>query len=239
MAILEVFFVRHGLSCANVLGKKKFGHQYFYSDPELSAEGIKISKGLSDKLVERIYERWPARSHTYTVCSSQMMRAQETAFYMLASRFGSIKPINVVPHLGEIGISKDTYSMPQIEQYTILAKRNPAVVRQLIIGKDAREKQDVIHKAHMGKFLVWAKENLDFFHLGDDGIYRTVIFTHGFLLKRVFQLEEHMNNNNAIFTKIDLEKGDFTQIRKDMIYFNLNKSTSLGDCPDKCRITTC
>ena len=239
MAVLEVFFVRHGLSCANVLGKKKFGHQYFYSDPELSEEGIKISKSLSDKLVEHIYERWPKRAHTYTICSSQMMRAQETAFYMLASRSGDIKSINVVPHLGEIGISKDTYSMPIENQYEILANRNPAIVRQLLNGKDAREEQDILNKSHMGKFLKWAKENLGFFHLGEDGVYRTVIFTHGFLLKRVFQLDDHMNNNDAIYTKINLDDADLTRMRKDMIYYRLNKSTSLGLCPDKCRITTC
>lgn len=102
---VEIIFVRHGFSCANI--HKRFGGWWdkkvfsFISDPTLTSFGVATSRRLAPALRDAIAKRWPgakpvrgtpaddsnvaaAGAKPYTVGASVMLRAQETAFWMLA-----------------------------------------------------------------------------------------------------------------------------------------------------------
>ncbi len=57
--IVEIFFVRHGESCANAWQKEFLqGTQWTYQDPELTARGIQRSIDYSKPLLYLIDKFW-------------------------------------------------------------------------------------------------------------------------------------------------------------------------------------
>jgi len=230
--ILDIVFVRHGLSCANTLAKAKYGMHLLYPDPELAQKGVEMSKLLSSTLIKNIKSRW--NNEPYSIGSSQMIRAQETAYYMISSALG--KPINVMPHIGESGFSSDNYSLSIEKQHEILKKRDPEIIESLKKGKDGREIQTLWQKANISKFLEWAENNPSYFELGSDGHYRAVIFTHSHFLSHSFKMPKVLGNNDAIHSVIDTTKGD-SNLRFE--YWVLYRGTSDFLCPDKCRVSVC
>ena len=125
--IFDLIFVRHGFSCANALKAKSRVH-IFYSDPELTKVGIEISRSASSALIERVNALWG--DNPYVVASSQMIRAQETAYYMISSK--KDKPINIFPYISEKGFTRDNYAMPKDDQINILNQRNPHMIDLLM-----------------------------------------------------------------------------------------------------------
>ena len=231
--ILDVVFVRHGLSCANVLAKIPFGGHFLYPDPELTKQGIFMCKSLSATLVKNVYTIW--KDEPFSICASQMIRAQQTAFYMIASSLGA--PINVLPHISENGITTDNYALPQADQIHIMSDIEPPIVDLLLKGKDGRKKQSLFDKSNMKKFLEWVVDNPKYFSKGSDGVFRAVIFTHSHFLKTTFGLKFNMKNNEAIHAKIDTDKPDL--IGKRFEYWPVNKNFGLADCPNDCRFSYC
>jgi broad specificity phosphatase PhoE len=154
--IFDIIFIRHGLSCANVLSAKRPGFQLFYQDPELTLEGIYNSKDFSTDLIEYIHEAWGDEG--YTVGASQMIRAQETAFHMLASKID--RPIFVFPHIGEKPLSYDNYSLPRDQQRDIMQEKaiNKGILEKLIEANDFREPQTISEKSNFPKFIKWLKQ---------------------------------------------------------------------------------
>lgn len=231
--LLDVVFVRHGLSCANVLAKIPFGGHFLYPDPELTKQGIFMGKSLSATFIKNTFTIWG--DEPYSICASQMIRAQQSAFYMIASSLGA--PINVLPHIAETGITTDNYALPHAEQIHIMTDKDPAIVDLLLKGKDGRKKQSLFDKSNMNKFLAWATENPTYFAKGSDGVFRAVIFTHGHFLKGVFGLKFDMKNYEAIHTKIDTDKPE--SIKQRFQYWPIHKSFGLANCPNECLITYC
>jgi len=169
----------------------------------------------------------------FTVGSSQMIRTQETAYYMLAG--DTSIPIHILPHIAEKGISYDNFSLPKHAQYNILQQRNPAIISSLEAGLDAREKQTAFGKSNWNLFINWAINHPEFFHQGTDGIYRGVIFTHSKFLQSTFQLTEKIINNNGLHTIVDtnMQRKYPTYTRIDI--GEINPSS----CPDNCFISPC
>jgi len=192
----DLIFIRHAESCANIWKNKSKVQQFTYKDPEITEAGIKTSIRLRPKLLNEIKKRWG--NNQYTVGASQMIRAQETAYYMIANG----APINIIPHVGEEGVTADNYSLPKNKQYEIIGKRNPMIIASLNSGIDSREKQTYFGKSNMSEFMKWANNNLDKFGKGNDLIYRAVIFTHSHFLENSFKLG-HINNNSGISLSIN------------------------------------
>jgi len=231
--IFEIIFVRHGISCGNAWAQTAYGMQTLYPDPELSKSGVDRSKVLSASLVENLRVLWP--SEPFTVCASQMIRAQETAFYMLSSVLGL--PIHVIPHVGETGLTLDNFALKHVDQVHIMMKRNPAVVDMLIKGHDGRLPQTLWNKSNYDLFIQWALKHPDFFAIGSDGRYRAVIFTHSNFLKATFKMDKKLDNNTAIFTVIDTSKKSELQFE---YLTNHGLSTEvINDCPDGCLKSPC
>jgi broad specificity phosphatase PhoE len=230
--IYDLIFVRHGQSCANLLAKGGYGRQYLYKDPELSKQGVYVSKSLSASFIKNIYKRW--EGEPFSVCTSQMIRAQETAFYMIASSLAL--PINVLPHVGEKGITLDNYAFPIEKQLEIMLHRNPAIADLVLKGLDGREKQTLFEKANFKKFLTWASLHPEYFVKGSDGVFRGVIFTHSHYIKEAFGLNFDMKNNEAIHTRFDIQNPP-EKFRFE--YWPIHDVFSLDRCPDDCLISNC
>jgi hypothetical protein len=227
--ILDIIFIRHAQSCANIWKTKSKIRQITYKDPEITEAGIETSKRLSSVLKLKIKHLW--KNNPYTVGSSQMIRAQETAYYMTRA-----KSINIIPHIGETGLSLDNFAFSKEKQREIISKRNPNVIRSLDKGCDFREAQTINEKSNWLKFLNWVIKNPKCFAKGSDNVYRGIVFTHSHFLQNSFKLSksDKIKNNNGIHAIINTD------------YIVPNESNyrllSIGDTdnsngPDKCRIS--
>jgi len=220
----DLFFMRHAESCANIWKTKSRIQQHTYKDPEITEAGIQTSIRLRPGLLDRVRKQWG--NNQYTIGASQMIRAQETAYYMIANG----GPIHIIPHVGEAGITADNYSLPKDKQREIIGRRNPTILNSLDSGIDSREKQTYFGKSNWSEFMKWAKDNLDKFGKGDDQVYRAVIFTHSHFLENSFKLG-HSKNNSGVH--ITINTGD--NIKHSSIV-DMGK-INLGRGPDKCIIS--
>jgi len=231
----EIIFVRHGVSCANQTKKLRgYGLHTLYSDPELTKKGKEISIKLSTKLMENIDFKWKEKE--WTIGSSPMIRAQQTAYLMLAKDNG--KKITIMPHINETGITIDNNAMNKEKQKIIMNISTPGILSSL--GADERDKQTLYNKSNFMKFKQWiSKDGLQYFGKNKDNVYRSVIFTHNDYLKNVFKKyvkNIKFKNNNAVFFKLDTEKtgpDDITNIELNSI--NDINDKLLFECPDECR----
>jgi hypothetical protein len=237
----EIIFVRHAESCANVWKDQTLIGHIRYSDPEITKRGTSLSVARYPKLKEAIKKYLPS----YTVGASALMRAQQSAYYMLAKHVR--KPINVIPHVSEQGITTDNIPFEKSKQVAMLEKMDPKVVSALNKGKDARNEQTTLTKSNFKDFLKWAEDNPDFFAKGKDGVYRAVIFTHGKLLKSQFPLKnadpqtdnDKYNNNDFVVTAFGDEKeGSQVPQYPNFVYFDTSGiGSSEEECPgESCRL---
>ena len=224
--ILDLIFIRHAQSCANIWKNKSKIRQLTYKDPELTDAGVKTSIKFNPILQMKIKELW--NTQPYSICSSQMIRAQETAYYMA----GNNKPIHISPYIGEDGLSSDNYAFPKNVQRKILQTRNPEIIESLDKGIDLREKQTMSDKSSWSKFIAWANSNPKSFEKGNDGVYRAVIFTHSHFLQNAFKLskKDKIKNNNGLHSIIiDGAISKFTKLTTG--------DTLILNGPDKCRLS--
>jgi broad specificity phosphatase PhoE len=232
----EIFFVRHGVSCANQSKKLRGipGVHTFYPDPELTKKGKEIAVKLSTKLQENINSKWKEKE--WTIGSSPMIRAQQTAYLMLAKDSG--KKITVMPHVNETGITADNNAINKEKQKIIMNMTTPGILSNL--GADERDKQTLFNRSNFMKFKQWiSKGGLQYFGKNKDNVYRSVIFTHGHYLKLIFKKyikNIEFKNNDAIFFKLDTEKtgpDHITNIETNFI--NDYNDMEAFECPDECR----
>jgi len=182
--IINLIFIRHGY------------REYHFIDPGLSKIGIERSSKLSDKLINKIKDLW--KDEPYVIASSNMIRTQETAYYMLAEKVEM--PINIFPHIGEKGMSLDNIGYPRMKQREIIHERNSKIIELLDKGRDERGRQNFLNKSCWVDFINWTVKNLDLFECGSDVIYRAIIFTHSDFLRCLFKLPgEERGGFNSIY----------------------------------------
>ena len=199
MVRLEILFVRHGLSCANAWGHRSKLLELLYPDPELTRYGIRrsIEKGTNlNVFADRFFP-----DGRYAIGASCMIRAQQTAYHMLAQR--TKKPIHVIPHIGERMPAICNVPLPPEEQRSILGADVAAA-----LGVDARGDVGYTARADWDKFLTWADTlpiDSPFFTravtVHREPVLRAVIVTHSLYLQHVFH--EMLNNNDVLYAKID------------------------------------
>lgn len=99
---VNLYWIRHAYSCANILGKKGVVASALKSvvtiDPALSTEGVQQAKDLNTALQTDIFLKNPD-----IVLSSNLRRAMETAMYAFNDIVDSsnLVPIYIVPHISE------------------------------------------------------------------------------------------------------------------------------------------
>jgi hypothetical protein len=224
----DIIFIRHGLSCTNVIPKDK---KVKYFDPELTRVGIERSIELHSKLMDKINILW--KDQPYAIGASILMRAQETAYYMIAQQ--TQKPINIIPHVAEKNLSASNIVLSKIKQQEFLMKRNPEIMKLISMGKDGREHQNIFTKSNYELFLNWANQNTDFFEQGSDGVYRSIIFSHGVFLEVIFNgiIPENNDIFHAVINESNYDRPQFE-------YFKLKPiSDEKKTCPNDCRISYC
>jgi len=239
----EIIFVRHGESCANVWQDETLIGQLRYSDPELTKRGISRSTEKYSMLKKVIDEYLPS----YTIGASSMLRAQETAYYMLAKHVN--KPINIIPHLSEEGVTVNNIPYSKEKQKQLFEKIDPDIVDKITEGKDGRKSQSILNKASYSSFLKWAKKNPDYFEKGDDDVYRAVIFTHGKLLRNVFPLKNAIppvkthkkyDNNDFILLSIgDVDETSKIPHEPHFLYFSTSSIKGTPESEEGCPAENC
>lgn len=199
MVRLEVLFVRHGLSCANAWGHRSKVLEVLYPDPELTRYGIRRSiekGGILKTFADRFFP-----DGRYSIGASCMIRAQQTAYHMLAHRVK--KPIHILPHIGERMPALCNVPLTPEAQRPILGVDVAAA-----LGVDARGDVGYSGRADWDRFLTWADTlSIDspfFTHAINprgEAVLRAVIVTHSLYLQHVFH--EMLNNNDVLYAKID------------------------------------
>lgn len=261
--VFEFIFVRHGESCANAIqrlgGIQGLKHKY-YTDPELTQKGVQSSEVKSPFLMKALFKRVP---RDFTIGSSPLLRAQETAYFMLGKQ--TEKPIHVFPHLGEVmltpfqlfgkrrllpGVSRDNMPFSPEDQSAYLNQyKHPPFLK----GKDLRETP---YNPNLQKFLEWATSHPEEFP-EENGVRRVVLFTHSNLLLTTFPRETCLNkeelneegklgNNDFLVTVYNPE--NLSLQGKNLLhpeavyplwyYYNtqeLNVSPACGLEPSRCR----
>lgn len=244
---LEVIFVRHGESCANIL-KEKFPRnplRFSYQDPQLTERGIQRSVVTATPLMEFIKSKW-GDNKTYLIGSSAMMRAQMTAYYQLALHVK--KPIHVFPHICERGLTLDNIPYEKEKQHQLLRQRDPKLLRYLTSGKDYRKVQTISTKSDLSLFLDWVKSNLDRFKQTSQGSVRLVVFTHGMLLRTLFSFpdgtsvtgkpvqDKSIMNNGFVYTQFHIGPTDYPNFQ---VFHDPESFVLPYKCPDKCTRSIC
>ena len=244
---IEVIFVRHGVSCANEIQNKgrtrnKIFH-ILYSDPELTRIGKQRSIQLGPILAQKIKDRWG--QNPWTIGSSAMIRAQQTAYYMLAKDRN--QTIFIMPHICEKGRGQDNTPMPVRDLYKVEHIIQPM---STLLHKPSNFEtiQTTSNKSDFRKFQEWVKtEGFRYFEKGPDDVYRSVIFTHSHFLKNIFpdipNYKDLIANNEAIFYRWDTDNSKSQTVRSresDIEYIEYGetgqaKKNSLYTCPDECR----
>ncbi len=114
--------MRHGESCANVTKEEYGGNPFtmfahtFYSDPELSGFGLATVRDFS-------IGDYLERGKRYFICSSALLRAQETAFYLSENIPGENKISNriyVLPFIKELGNTDDNKPMKEDDRNRLM-----------------------------------------------------------------------------------------------------------------------
>jgi len=262
----EVFFVRHGLSCSNFWLHYELpliAHSKEYSDPELTKSGVLRSLQLGDSLKEVIKGKWDANE--YAILSSPLIRAWETAYYMLVNDKESPKKINIVPYVTEIPTVTAENPSPAISlEDTPLSRQNQKRITDSInVGIEAAILSNVRRNADKKNSLANFKQFLSEYRsslfkgisptgsgtAADPHVYRAVVFTHSNLIHEFFgdhlfprmaaRGKERILNNEAVFVGWNehgkTEDGEYDEDTFDYFDYGLTRDSVSFACPDECR----
>ena len=252
----EIIFIRHGVSCANVI-HNDFGKSIRNNsdiekvfDPELTKTGVERAKRVSTKFIQKVNDLFG--SENYMICASWLMRTHQTAYYMIAKDTG--KKINIIPHIAEHGMGAGDIARSKERQIEILTGKGSQIVN--CYGQDWRNEQTIFNKDDKRYFFNWINNNLDKINesRGTDGVYRLLIFTHGVWIKETINFENPRimwwpQNNHTFHTVIDDQYDINKRIEYDINNENLvntyrhenfeESTDELFECPDECRVSFC
>lgn len=221
---MEIVFVRHGLSCANVAAKVQSKlHAMLYRDPELSVTGKQQSREAGRLLSAHLSGMGWDLSRV-EIGASSMIRAQQTAHCM----FPKAK-IRVMPCIAEHGITLDNIPLSKSEQSEALRSLDPRTLAALDGANNARAAGP---KTNFNLFVDWLRST------GARG--RMVVVTHSHFLEGQFGI--FLENNEAILVKYDADMKQIGAARKldyAPVGFFDKRRKAAKMCPDGCRRRVC
>ena len=206
---VNIFYVRHGYSCANAFQYQKgidnpskqivgLNQTQWYKmiDPILSFKGYKQSLLMRDELYKVIKNY---NDENVILISSSLLRAIETALLMFPK-----KKIYILDYLKEeikimgknISIKEST-SLPRDLQIKILEKFHGDEVKRLDYTYLPRN-------VHSGDLKEFEKHILDLLHKMNLDKFKTInliVVTHSLLLKERFKIDKKPLNNSIIKAK--------------------------------------
>ena len=236
---LNVVFVRHGLSCANVMQRLNVHFRptsLLYSDPELSNEGrLRCENLQSDfkKLIDKLFPH-----NNYILGSSTLLRAQETAYRMTKTLS---KPIAIMPFVAEKGMAKDVTPKPRNEQIKSIEKHiDPKMIDRFPSYIDFHGYVDLKKdKSDPVLFMKWLQYLWVTAKQQNIVIPKNfIIFTHSRTMASIEQSWDIIHNNGAMLSKIYLN--DLKIVSKRLHYSIEEKvNLKLNICPSSCLINPC
>ena len=194
----DLILVRHGISCGNLAKKKgQLLLQHSYTDPELTTWGRAKAKALGPYLKAAL--EWPV-----VVGSSNLLRAQQTAFLMLEP-----EEVLIVPYISEKGAGEDNRAFSKqgqktiLEQYTCgdMARTNPntSYLKNASIDTGAKINWTYFEEASKAStpstenFLAWLRSKYLTLAANYQDDTTLVFFSHGRFI-RDFILEQVATN---------------------------------------------
>ena len=181
---IELFFIRHSESCANLAKKnKRIFTQGTYRDPELTSTGRAMAKEYSTVLFDTILPTLGWKPSDTLFASSDLLRAQQTLESITDSKH--IEPLYVFPHIQESSISLDNVPRSKNLQKPDLQKtRKRHDLRNTGVGYIPS-----LHTSNFQKFQEWLltefinkNPNVD-----TSKPIRIVIVSHGRFLRTVLE----------------------------------------------------
>lgn len=218
--LVNILFVRHGLSCSNLLkeigtGSKLLRYHTLYRDPPLTEIGIKESKNagyLTKKYLES------KRYNINVVGSSGLIRAMQTGAHMFNDN------VFVFPYISEI--SKLPTDIPMsIDKRSAFLSSNDEHTSTNVIDLNKGKYYEHYGESDYNKFLAWFGENLPNIVKNKDIIpdeLTIAIVTHGgFIKKQIIEDIEHDVNNNDSFMasfKYNMKNKTLVPINNGVLY---------------------
>jgi hypothetical protein len=205
-------------------------------------------------------------TENYMIGASWLIRAQQTAYYMLAKNSG--KKINIFPHIAEIGEEASNIALSKNKQMKIYTKKNPGIIKLFNPSGDWRDDQTILNRDKKVYFFDWINKNIHKLQeaKGSDNTYRLVIFTHGVWLYQTFNFKNpkilEWPANNHIFHTILNDQFDMNdkydasgrvdpqsliqydaegkKLENTFRHENLEEiNKNMYKCPDNCRESFC
>ena len=206
--------MRHGISCAN-LAKKKGERllQHTYTDPELTTWGRKKAKALGPYLEASLSDPF------FIVGASCLLRAQQTAYYMLEP-----ERLIIVPYISEKGIGGENYAFSPKAQADILEQYTCGDLN--FAPKRVWDYFDSAPNASVpstNKFLAWLKDHyrtLVASNVKDIGT-PLVLFSHGIFI-RDFIKEQMTRTGLNPFPDVPIHK--ISEKTLDNLIYNVMKN---------------
>ena len=210
----NLYLVRHGISCAN-LAKKKGERllQHTYTDPELTTWGRKKAKALGPYLEASLSDPF------FIVGASCLLRAQQTAYYMLEP-----ERLIIVPYISEKGIGGENYAFSPKAQADILEQYTCGDLN--FAPKRVWDYFDSAPNASVpstNKFLAWLKDHyrtLVASNVKDIGT-PLVLFSHGIFI-RDFIKEQMTRTGLNPFPDVPIHK--ISEKTLDNLIYNVMKN---------------
>ena len=227
MVKVKIYYVRHGMSCANVIKyyTSKYMMHHLLSDPVLADEGvvdsIKARKLFSKKNIDRVY-------------SSCLLRAIETAHYMFEK-----EEVSVIPYVTETGLGFDN-SVKSVKKQERDVKKITHVsdkvlnVPELRIDRTlmeiaASEGLKKIESSHYDKFIKFMESTVipklmmekrkgtkKHTKIHATTTYKVAVVTHSSFVKKNFDVK--LNNNGVLECDYNYVDGNLDLIKTNLLH---------------------
>lgn len=183
---LTLYFIRHGLSCCNILHHPDIKYfaplNTFRQDPYLSIKGVEQSKRAGQYLKNKIPK-------INLVLSSALIRAIETGLCMFPNN-----EIDIVPYICESNPSLENKPYKYLQQFDRMVEK---VNKYENVNPSLQD--DGLSETNFEKFIDFIVKNYD---LKDKNI---AVITHSNFLMKIFDIKERMNNNAVYEVIIDTD----------------------------------
>lgn len=187
---VHAYWIRHGLSCANVLKMQALDERMSwqvkvksrvqfpsYSDPPLTNCAIDRAKRMGPKILDQIRKNhtgWVDRNWPVLVFSSQMLRAIETALY----NFGGM-PVYPIPHIAEKGPGLDNQPKAWNVSRALKIGDPEDVLENIAFIKDVNDPFTGTAEA------LWFKSDYGAFKKSFPGILRGILAENGVNIEQI------------------------------------------------------
>lgn len=175
-----LLFIRHGISCAN-LRKERTKKQFLKDHTSIMDPGL--TRGGIIKATERGAMLRQALADPPLVCASTLVRAQQTALFMLDPWITPENKLHILPYMSEVGLFKtrDNTPRPLPDQLEFLRRQGISDIEHRLDTSNLGVPD--ANTPSLGKF----KEFLGGFLAGEEDGQTVVLFTHGNFIAKLLK----------------------------------------------------